>query len=1442
MDAYDDSEMVESQASQLLHDLLEPAKELSLNHVEDQSASSLNFTVSNDISSDSSRNSNTLPHYHLHGLAETQTQSEDYQEQEVEELNEGSQKENIGATRPLNELKKRASATPSPSSLSVSPHADHSRNMPTKQPHVDPVIESLSPVNIPMPTSKPSSTTILQSPSKPLIASRTPSNLRSTVRTTYRTTRTRPAAGRRSKSRESSVDSFARGPSPDLQQQFIRNSRNFNIPISELGRDSPENSPRRGTAMYSRNTPRRWGSRRSPAPDATVLVDSTPSQSEMSQEKQSQGQSGTQIIDSQTSAQRQPDSEVDLDAHMSVDDEPLSYRSDTPPSASLFADGPLTPAEAARAAIQAAQPRFVARPETISEVATQMLTQVSEQQEDVDMDVPSDELLKEILAVPMAPPGQHYATRQSSQSSFSQSEFQPGYSQLSQPGTSQSEPPFLLSPTMSPVFEASYPEPGGPSSKPPQPPVPSYPQSGPSTAGNASDSANPTSLLNMVPAHKRHRYMKYQKQDANVSNHRAASSSTAQNVHLTFGLQETQPANDEDQSTIPPCGGFPPTPPEETQPAFDDGSMAPPRGGFVSSSAIQETQPVYDHDEGAKPRRRTFPVPRQRHSLASMQETQPSFANDQCALPPRRTSPVPPRRPSPLHKTQPTFNDVVVDARPPRCTVPVLTSVRPPAPPSARGSRPVRRVPVDDDQMDVIPDSEPMRAGRSSPSKARVSPPQDRRTVTASSSRQDANHSVDDVVPDSAVEDEEEPTDMDEATEPAKKIRRVEPEEEEEDDEDDIPLANSTRPVKTTPGKGKEKELSTTTEWKVSRGSKPTPIAPTDAVSGASTSKRKGPELDGQEDVTAAKTRKSAATKKPASSSEQGEVPSSLPEQDIPKSTRSSKGRGNAAKPEKAATSTRPKRERAAAAAKGDGGRSSIAEDSQGEEESEDKPLRDDEEAEDTATEPADDHDMDGDFKAPALVSRKRKRETKATTVKKNAKSGKKSTQTPLAATPATRHNKRLQEVVAASHRSSDSEPTRIFAIWSGDSHYYPGTIYSHVAADKYMVHFDDQTEGVVPVSKMRLCDIRVGDVVHRARHRGSSEVMDVNSVNGRIITVKVIEGEVETTVMLQDIRIPNKIISHGWQDRTVDVGDIIPAVVPSKANPSPSPSKQSLVSGQSAFSVSQPGFFSKTAFMVTLNSGNEKSDTDRESLLNAIRRSGGTIVDEVPTLWEWDGCYSKNYNRWVLTQSDVKWRNKDIDRLFLLADDPNQKPKFLMALALGIPCLRIEWLNDSLQNNEEPSWLGYLLPQGFSEELNARPSQQVDLDWGDCRDHLTHIMENKVPSKLFTKKSILCVGPDLMPFPKGRKQSGIVDKSQEAINHIILAMGADRVEAVMELSYASRDVDSYDYVVIREDVEYTPELAEATVVTWTWVKNCLIASRLVPLPEWMSGQPSQET
>lgn len=119
----------ESQATQLLQELLETNSSPIKNPVGKRSSARRTQTPHhNEISSDSlpsSRTSNSLPHYHFHGLASTQTQSQ--QQEGADVFNEGSQKENIGTSKPSQEQ-----GRVNPPRPSSPPIASSSRAIPSK--------------------------------------------------------------------------------------------------------------------------------------------------------------------------------------------------------------------------------------------------------------------------------------------------------------------------------------------------------------------------------------------------------------------------------------------------------------------------------------------------------------------------------------------------------------------------------------------------------------------------------------------------------------------------------------------------------------------------------------------------------------------------------------------------------------------------------------------------------------------------------------------------------------------------------------------------------------------------------------------------------------------------------------------------------------------------------------------------------------------------------------------------------------------------------------------------------------------------------------------------------------------------------------------------------------------------------------------------------------
>ncbi|KAL4067936.1 hypothetical protein J3A83DRAFT_4359790 [Scleroderma citrinum] len=413
--------------------------------------------------------------------------------------------------------------------------------------------------------------------------------------------------------------------------------------------------------------------------------------------------------------------------------------------------------------------------------------------------------------------------------------------------------------------------------------------------------------------------------------------------------------------------------------------------------------------------------------------------------------------------------------------------------------------------------------------------------------------------------------------------------------------------------------------------------------------------------------------------------------------------------------------------------------------------------------------------------------------------------------------------------RASAEPATRVFALWKQDGHFYSGTIHSATTRQrnsKYLVKFDDGTDDEVVLKNLRRCELMVGDNVILMSNDVRAKVSDVSEMESRsVIQVKVDDGEsiVTSEVEFRDIRIANRTLQVQWKNRILDPGSIVPVVKPKSLQDITTPSKQSLAS----LSGKPRRELAKTGFVVTLSVKNTDPDQTKDDTMQAIKQNGGQVVDDWSSVFTMEGRYSQSSKRWTVTPEDFHLREDvDLDRVFLLSDDANQKPKFLIALALGIPCLNFEWLTKTTKPAQD--WQPFLLPAGYSETLGARISQLVDLDWGNCSEYLQDILSNQVAPKLFSNKTFLCVGADFVPPHRGRKNASNVE-STRAVPWIILCMGASRVEAVTDIEQVpSKELQGFDYVIVKDlaDIE-DPEVM--TVANIGWVKECLISSRIVP-------------
>ncbi|KAI9466296.1 hypothetical protein BJY52DRAFT_1112319 [Lactarius psammicola] len=415
-------------------------------------------------------------------------------------------------------------------------------------------------------------------------------------------------------------------------------------------------------------------------------------------------------------------------------------------------------------------------------------------------------------------------------------------------------------------------------------------------------------------------------------------------------------------------------------------------------------------------------------------------------------------------------------------------------------------------------------------------------------------------------------------------------------------------------------------------------------------------------------------------------------------------------------------------------------------------------------------------------------------------------------------------------NKSYHHTATRVFALWKSEAAYFSGIICERVGPiDRFKIQFDDGDEDVVDLKNLRRLELRVGDRVSVIESQEKATVTNVDGQNyGTVVVQLTDEPTAELKVEVIGIKIQSRAISSQWAERTISLDEIVTLVSTTKSE---TPS-----SLRNSSTVLNKKVLAKVGIVVTMSVGYDR-EKEKESILRIIRNIGGTVLDDWSDIFSLAGEYSSNKKRWVITSDSIGTETKlDIHQVFLISDAANAKPRYLTALALGIPCVSVAWL-EALSSGQcmVSDWPSYLLSAGYSDTLGARVTQMVDLDWGTTLDHLTGIMSNKVPTKLFSKMSVLVLGQEYFPPPaKGKKgNAGVGDEkgndSGRFIPRIIVSMGAARVEAVPELKYSSKpDLKDFQYVIVKE-LHERPSVGGEKYVSMEWVKDCLIAGRMFP-------------
>jgi len=318
------------------------------------------------------------------------------------------------------------------------------------------------------------------------------------------------------------------------------------------------------------------------------------------------------------------------------------------------------------------------------------------------------------------------------------------------------------------------------------------------------------------------------------------------------------------------------------------------------------------------------------------------------------------------------------------------------------------------------------------------------------------------------------------------------------------------------------------------------------------------------------------------------------------------------------------------------------------------------------STEPADDLPIDAedDMIAPhdSKSSSKRTRPPPAHFRKSAYRSAPRATSNTPSMVSGSRSTKRIKGQPMA---------TRVFSLWKLEAAYFSGMVCERAGqSDRFKIQFDDGDEDVVDVKNLRRLELRIGDRVTIIESQEKATIANVDKQQQGIVTVRLIDDpSAEMVVEVQGIKIQSRAIGSQWGNRFIHADEIV-TLIPRTKSETPS-------SLRNSNSLLNKKVLNKVGIVVTLSVGCDR-EKEKETIMRIIKANGGTVLDDWSDVFSLAGEYSANKKRWVITNDNIGIDIKhDIQQVFLVSDAANTKPRFLTALALGIPCLSVEWLTN---------------------------------------------------------------------------------------------------------------------------------------------------------------------
>ena len=323
--------------------------------------------------------------------------------------------------------------------------------------------------------------------------------------------------------------------------------------------------------------------------------------------------------------------------------------------------------------------------------------------------------------------------------------------------------------------------------------------------------------------------------------------------------------------------------------------------------------------------------------------------------------------------------------------------------------------------------------------------------------------------------------------------------------------------------------------------------------------------------------------------------------------------------------------------------------------------------------------------------------------------------------------------------------PRRVFALFKDQKlQYHPATLFPTESQTQVHVVFDDGTPCYLERHCVRSLDLRLGDTVKvdmPDMKRGAwvisgfSEPTDVaeldkhsddsaarhTDIRGHLI-VSVISKNAsasEFEVALTKIYLTKSLWAH-YGPRDISANVSVPMSIHNSLRTTASPSQFPYPLGVSIRRTSTPAFINNSPVSLTvahskgglfqgmvfaLSFGPE--DTMKRSIETKIRAHGGRLLNsgfnelfyDVDVM---DGPVRHLIGDGSKQQLVMRPEMQNLGFTAVIAHAHSRRPKFLQALALGLPCLAGRWIDDCVKRGKILDWQYYLLPAGESRYLGG--------------------------------------------------------------------------------------------------------------------------------------------